>query len=837
MKKNLLKATGMLLLMLVAGSTWGQVKTWTGGAGDGLWTSANNWNENSLPTSANDVVLDNTTIVGSYTVTIDGVNVQTVKSLQIGYAGNSNTITVVVSGTTNSVLTVKDGGATALHIMDGGVLSNQSTNGTRGIKLNNNSDPYDVFKMSGSGRYIHVTTTSGSGIPETTSSAGPYNYNFASSSFFENQSGSSASFDPNPIYGNYIYNNAGGNSAAKDLIIGGNLIISQGELGVCASTTNQFSIDGNIEISNEASFRGCSSTGVATINLLGSIIGQGTLKGNTNVSGTTNLNVGGNISTLISSMNTGQLNLVFTGGNSTVSFTPINSNQNIRGFTVASNKTVTLGNSMTIPESFILMINSDGALVINTDLTVSGTLTNNAGTSGLVIESDVNGTGSLIGGGGTSATVKRYLTNYTDADDNKYHFISSPVAAQAIQPEFVEDPPLAAVDFYKYDEPSNTWINTKLAETGAWNTGFGDYFEVGKGYLVAYPTTPVTKSFTGTLNSYTTEFPLVINCTNNADNGWNLIGNPFSSAIDWDLVQADLGNGMDHALYYYDASQANYRYYIQLAGETGALGSGSQSIPVGQGFMVHAKTSGTQTVTLNNTHQIHSSQSFYKNINSLANLLVLKVVNEEKEDETTLFFYPEATNGFDGSFDAYKLYSYAEDMPQIYSIINGNTRLAINSMHSIEGNPIVQLGFKSLKDGEFTIQASGVENFDNSVEVVLKDGYSNKKHNFNIDGDYTFTTVIGDFADRFEIHFSPVGIEEPSEPNQINAYVYNNNLHVQSNLSEAQISLYDIRGRQMYTEHLNNAGLHKTELNLPTGIYIVRLQSNNQVKNVKVFIN
>jgi hypothetical protein len=491
-----------------------------------------------------------------------------------------------------------------------------------------------------------------------------------------------------------------------------------------------------------------------------------------------------------------------------------------------------LTNNLTIAAGAILTIPTDKAITIN------GTLTNNAGTTGLVIESSVDGTGSLIGGGGASATVQRYLTNYSAVGDNEYHFISSPVTSQAIQPEFVEDPPLATVDFYKYDEPTNTWINTKLAETGLWNSGFGANFEVGKGYLVAYPTAPVTKSFTGTLNSYTSAAPLEITCTNNNNNGWNLLGNPFPSAIDWDLVTTgDLGDGMDNALYYYDAAAANYRYYIQLSGETGSLGTGSQYIPSGQGFMVHAQSAGTKTVTLYEDQQTHSTQSFYKNTHSLANLLELKLANDGKEDETTLFFYPEATNGFDGSYDAYKLYSYAVDMPQIYSIINSNTRLAINSMGSIAENPTVQLGFRIQKAGEHTLNASGTENFDLSASIILEDTYLNKMHDFKTAGDYTFASETGDFTDRFILHFGVVGIDESPELNQINAYVYNNSLYVQSQLDNSQMALYDIHGRQMLTEQLNGTGLHSTELNLPTGIYIVRLQSNNQVKNVKVFIN
>jgi len=484
----------------------------------------------------------------------------------------------------------------------------------------------------------------------------------------------------------------------------------------------------------------------------------------------------------------------------------------------------------------------------NLTISTSGAVTVTAGqglsiNGDFLIQSSAAGTGSFIAATadyvitGTS-TVQRYLTNYSSSNDGHYHFISSPITAQAIQPEFVENTPFTAVDFYKYDEPTNTWINTKTEETGAWNNSFGDNFVVGKGYLVSYPSTPVTKSFTGTLNSYSSGSPLVINCTNTNDNGWNLIGNPFPSAIDWDLVTAgDLGDGMDNALYYYDASAANYRYYIQLSGESGSLGSGSQYIPSGQGFMVHAKTSGIKTVTLYKDHQTHADQSFYKSSRSLANQLILSVSKDQDEDETTLFFYQEATNGFDGLYDAYKIFSYTENMPQIYSIINGNTQLAINSMHAISENPTVILGFKTQKTGEFTLKASGLESFDSSLDLLLEDTYLNTIHNLRTDGNYLFYSESGDFTDRFEMHFGVVGLPENNSTNSIDAYVSGKTLYVNNKSIESEVSLFDIQGHQLLSREIDGAGSTRIPLDLPTGIYIVRLQSNNQVKNVKVFIN
>lgn len=287
----------------------------------------------------------------------------------------------------------------------------------------------------------------------------------------------------------------------------------------------------------------------------------------------------------------------------------------VPNYITISSGTVNLNTERTASGDLII---DNGKLAIFCALTVSGSITNSAGASGLVIKSDASGTGSLKTSSSPAATVERYLTNYSIQADDKYHFISSPVVSQAIQPDFVASTPLAGVDFYKFSESTNEWINSKTA-ANVWNSGFESSFVVGRGYMVAYPTIPETpKTFVGDINSYPAASPLILTCTNTdgEGNGWNLLGNPFPSAIDWTLVS--LGNGMDNALYYYDAAEQNYNYYLHLTGETGALGSGQQYIPAMQGFMVHAKTTGTKTVTFDNDDRTHNGQSvYYKSTNTL----------------------------------------------------------------------------------------------------------------------------------------------------------------------------------------------------------------------------
>jgi len=468
-------------------------------------------------------------------------------------------------------------------------------------------------------------------------------------------------------------------------------------------------------------------------------------------------------------------------------------------------------------------------------LTVNGTLTNSVGASGLVIESDDNGTGSLIVGSVSgNVTVKRYLTNYDNSTDAKYHFISSPVSSQAIQPEFVTDPPTAGVDFYKFDETTNTWINSKAldGENVIWNTGFGDNFEVGRGYLVAYPT-EIPKAFSGTLNNNAS---YVLNCTytEGQGNGWNLLGNPYPAAIDWDAVT--LGDGVDNALYYYDASTQNYIAYLRISGDNSTSTGGSRYIPAGQGFMVHANNTGsTKTVTIEKADLTHTGQDVYykSSTNLLAGSLSLQVTGNNFNDKTIIHFNEQATTDFDGNYDAFKLMSANMQVPMIYTENEENTQFAINGLPQVEEGTSIPVSLRIGADGTYTIEANI-----NEIEtnIFLEDLFTGTSTKLNETSSYSFTASEGDNPNRFLLHFGVVGLDENDTESSLRAYTYNNRLYVQNSLEAASIRILDLQGRLLLEQQLNGQGLQSLPLDFPAGVYVVQLVNSKAQKSVKVIV-
>jgi hypothetical protein len=490
-----------------------------------------------------------------------------------------------------------------------------------------------------------------------------------------------------------------------------------------------------------------------------------------------------------------------------------------------------------------LTINSGASVTINAGkaLTVAGALTNNAGNTGLVIKSDATGTGSLIDNGtitGT-ATVERYLTGYSSPSDFKYHIISSPIASQPIQTGFVANPPNSGDDFYKWDEPTTTWINSKNG-SGGWNSLFESNFVIGRGYLVAYPSN-LTKTFTGALNTYPASSPLTLTCTYTAppgDQGWNMLGNPFPSSLDWALMSL---NNIDNALYYYDASIQNYRYFVRVTPGI-SVGSGSPSIPSMQGFFVHASTTGTpKTVTINNTMRSANGQSiFYKEFeNTPDNYLVLKADNGIYSDEAYVVFFDQATVNYDGQYDALKLASLNPQVPQLYTVASDNSDLAINSLPVSAALAPMPLHFKAGTSGNYAITASELNTFAPGTVITLEDLKTSQSQNLVQNPVYSFSASTGDAANRFLLHFSgSIGINEVKEKPFVKIYSFGDNIYVSSEtiLTGGSVYVFNLLGQKVIARPLAPQNLNIIPAGNLSGYYLVRVVSDKGSVTGKVFV-
>lgn len=142
-------------------------KTWDGGAITSNWNDAANWLPDGVPVSTDNVVLDNSSVAGSYAVNLPpGAVTVTVNTLTITPSGvNTITLTLPSANTGNPGLSVS-GPGDALVLNNHGILINSS-----GAAAGDGVSITNTFRINNGGHYTHNTNTGNVGIVSQLSTA------------------------------------------------------------------------------------------------------------------------------------------------------------------------------------------------------------------------------------------------------------------------------------------------------------------------------------------------------------------------------------------------------------------------------------------------------------------------------------------------------------------------------------------------------------------------------------------------------------------------------------------------------------------------------------------
>jgi hypothetical protein len=421
--------------------------------------------------------------------------------------------------------------------------------------------------------------------------------------------------------------------------------------------------------------------------------------------------------------------------------------------------------------------------------------------------------GSLIG--------QQYLCVVNDAVversivNSNFHLISSPVDAVTFGDVFL---PAYWYEVWarEYDEPSGNWVNRFIA----------DNLNVGQGYSVQMTTAPQTATFTGMLNGYDVTRTLSNLNTSTDLNyvGWNLLGNPFPSAIDWDVFST---GDYDAQVAVWD--QAGAGNYIYWNGTVGSLTDGI--IPAQNGFFVKTSTNGA-ALTIPMAAQVHSPMALYKD--AVANALELRADGNNYYDATFVHFNSNATADFDSQYDAFKL-AGLETAPQLYSLAAGYN-LSINEL-PFEGNEVVRMGFKCGVDGTYSLNASGMESFSSSTPILLEDVKLNTIQDLRLNPVYSFNYLTSDNENRFNLHFkAATGINDPANSG-IFVYSYERTVVINNTTGlNGEVRIFDMTGREIKGANMSSTTETRIYLPVAVGTYIVKVTTAQGTVNQKVFI-
>ena len=465
-----------------------------------------------------------------------------------------------------------------------------------------------------------------------------------------------------------------------------------------------------------------------------------------------------------------------------------------------------------------LIIGSGAEVVIEpgNELTIDGTLTNNATASDFTIESDAISTGSLLNTtGGVAATVKCYVSQYTSNSDG-WHLVSCPLSGVDIASS---DWTIGDYDMYRYDEATNYWLNQKDAGNSAL---FGNYI-LGVGYLYA-KLANVTNRFEGTLNAADVTVSGLTKDAAQGD-GWHVLGNPFPSALDWSTgwTLSNIG-GTAKVL------KADGTGYRDL--------SAGDDIPTNQGFWVQVSTA-PGSVTIPVSACVHSSQAYSAKSTLVDDMTLRLFLDATRNVEYRIKFNTSATDAFDWAYDSHFLAPWGADVPKLYSQVGLDEFVSTNTFN-FTGNKSIPLGIEVTSAATFPFMADGVESFSNDVSIILEDTENSMYYDLRQQNTVNVEVLPTDAFGRYVLHFSTVvGVDELNETIDWTAYSHDGALYLNNNGTdavEASVKVVNMLGQTMFAKDVNVYGMVRFDMDVPAAYYMVQVVSNKQTVTKKVFI-
>ena len=277
----------------------------------------------------------------------------------------------------------------------------------------------------------------------------------------------------------------------------------------------------------------------------------------------------------------------------------------------------------------------------------------------------------------------------------------------------------------------------------------------------------VVMGFKGNLNQQ----DITVNLAYNNAVTFNLLGNPYASAIDWDSTNwgTDKVN-IEGTIWVYNPIYRNYSTYKNGIGVNG----GSRFIASGQSFFVQAnaasakikfkegiKASSVKPAAMLNINENlpavgNRGKLSYNSGSDALNNSVLRVkmkgLNLFNEDEIALVFTAQSNDAFD-SEDSYKL---AGETIALSSLSSDKEPLGINFMSAINKSKTVGLKVTSSANGQYFLDFD-LKEFDPKYTVKLQDKYLNTIKELADGNTYSFeinkNDVASQGADRFVLVF------------------------------------------------------------------------------------
>ncbi len=483
-------------------------------------------------------------------------------------------------------------------------------------------------------------------------------------------------------------------------------------------------------------------------------------------------------------------------------------------------------------------------------VTTKGNLTLATARKGIVVQTGttsdsprgsyiVMGTVSHSGKG--SMEVQSYITGIAGADTVYHmHFVGAPVEDTTSgynNSVRLQQFDMTYLDTYAYryfasidtNDPDTPWVNV-------WPYDYE--IPLGEGLTL---TNGVAGSDTIVMEGYPVGNDITYTLTYNVANPYELISNPFPSAIDFDEFASDNSSYIFNKYKIWNASGGNYVVRSNNSGAT-------RYIQYGQAFFVVVKsTANGSNLTFDDSQKSHSNDPFRDtNPNELA--MFVEGGSIGFTDELYIRFTEGALSGLD-DYDALKWNSINYQATMIRTVAEDGSELAINMLPPellYSGKTTVPVLFQCGEEAEYTFTFKGISSFGEDAEIWLEDkkgdGITPGWTYIPEDGfQYVFNGSPDDTHDRFAIHFfGPTSTpeNETNPANSLKIYASGMYAYVLNNTDETirRVTIFDLMGKIVYSGTLPKQILSKLYVSDITGYYIVRVETDRNIYTQKVLI-
>jgi hypothetical protein len=376
-------------------------------------------------------------------------------------------------------------------------------------------------------------------------------------------------------------------------------------------------------------------------------------------------------------------------------------------------------------------------------------------------------------------------------------------------------------------------------------------------------TTATTLSLKGALHQGNYNLPVTYTNTNQASiDGWNLVGNPYASQIDWNEPSAWTKTNIEDAIYIWDPGTANTitttltGTYFAVVGGISSDGRANPSvIPSSQGFFVKANAA-NPSLSINENAKVDFSHlaNFRTESTAPQGIRIKMEDSTQKVDYAVIRLSNDATTHFDNSLDARKLRNTSFNIYTLADSLDKEQEYAINSIplevDSVRSIPLV-IEAALNKPLHLTFQKFGFDS--TQYEVWLHDKMLNDTVPLIYNQKMLTYSPSQTVDNRFEILLKTARQEEVTssksqskKSNKIVVYpvpVRGNSLFIQnSNFNSNDIytvEIVDLLGRTSYKGSQKANPKQELEIDvqgLGNGSYMLKISTNEGVNFSKFFI-